>query len=63
MTHEHELLAMPSTDDNEWMCNGKVLFKTGCYGGIDDFYQTRGIQGWSCPVGGDCDFDICKACI
>ena len=60
--HEHEIFAMPDLDDDEWACNGIEIFKTGCYGGITDFHQTRGIQGWRCPIE-DCDFDICKTCV
>ena len=60
--HEHELFCMASTDDDAWMCNGLELFKTGCYGGINDYGQTGGVQGWSCPIE-KCDFDICKTCV
>jgi hypothetical protein len=60
--HEHELHAMPNIDDDEWACNGINMFTKGCYGGITDFYQTKGIQGWRCPID-ECDFDICVTCI
>ena len=60
--HEHSLTKMPNTEDDQWACNGIEVFKTGCYGGITDFYQTKGIKGWRCPIE-ECDFDICKTCV
>ncbi len=69
LLHKHELEAMPNTDNDEWMCNGHVLFKTGCHSGINAYHQTMGVQGWTCPVppphpdDEGCDFDICKTCI
>ena len=60
--HEHELHKNPDKEDNEWACNGIEVYEHGCKSGITDFYQTRGIRGWKCPID-ECDFDICKACI
>ena len=60
--HPHELHKMLDINDNTWACNGIELFDKGCYGGITDFYQVAGVQGWRCPDEA-CDFDICKACV
>ena len=60
--HDHQLQKMKDINDNTWKCDGSVVFKQGCYGGITDFYQTAGVQGWSCPKE-ECDFDICLSCV
>lgn len=53
---------MTDLNDDTWMCNGIEMFPKGCYGGITDFHQTRGVAGWRCPDE-DCDFDICVSCV
>ncbi|CDW81565.1 soss complex subunit b1 [Stylonychia lemnae] len=60
--HDHTLHKMEDLNDDEWACNGIELFEKGCYGGITDFHQTQGVEGWKCPIE-ECDFDICKTCV
>eukprot|EP00347_Sterkiella_histriomuscorum_P016568 403352697 len=60
--HHHELIKMSDINDDTWQCNGTQLFERGCHGGITDYYQTKGVEGWRCPDE-ICDFDICKTCI
>ena len=57
--HSHPLLFLGVSESDTWLCDGKEL-KDKCMSGINDFYQTRGVERFRCDL---CDFDLCKNCM
>ena len=50
-------------DEDKWLCEGTVKFKTGCKSGQkpDAFDYYADTERWSCPDS-KCDFDLCEMC-
>ena len=57
--HSHPLIFLGISESDTWLCDGKEL-KDKCMSGINDFYQTRGVERFRCDM---CNFDLCKNCM
>eukprot|EP01022_Parablepharisma_sp_SALTPOND_P006184 TRINITY_DN12511_c0_g1_i4.p1 TRINITY_DN12511_c0_g1~~TRINITY_DN12511_c0_g1_i4.p1 ORF type:complete len:163 (+),score=0.08 TRINITY_DN12511_c0_g1_i4:120-608(+) len=56
-THHHPLYLV--NVDNGWACSGMQL-PGGCESGITRFFQTKGMQRYTCGVD---DYDLCVKCL
>ena len=57
--HLHGLVYLGKSSSDDWLCDGKRL-KEGCFSGLTDFHQTKGVERFRCEK---CDFDLCKNCM
>ena len=57
--HPHGLIYLGKSIDGSWLCDGKKS-KEGCFSGLTDFHQTKGVERFRCEK---CDFDLCKNCM
>ena len=57
--HPHGLIYLGKSIDGSWLCDGKNS-KEGCFSGLTDFHQTKGVERFRCEK---CDFDLCKNCM
>lgn len=57
--HPHGLTYLGKSIDGSWLCDGKKS-KEGCFSGLTDFHQTKGVERFRCAK---CDFDLCKNCM
>lgn len=57
--HNHPLIFLGISQNNDWCCDGKNLIKK-CFSGITGFDQTYGIPRFRCEK---CDFDLCENCM
>ena len=57
--HPHGLIYLGKSIDGSWLCDGKKS-KEGCFSGLTDFHQTKGVERFRCAK---CDFDLCKNCM
>lgn len=57
--HPHPIKPHQKGEVNGWDCDARPHFGL-CFSGLTGFYQSQGLQGWSCRK---CNFDVCKKCL
>ena len=59
LAHEHPLIFLDKSSENGWACDGINIINQ-CFSGINDFYQTNGMENFRCE---QCNFDLCRNCM
>ena len=59
LIHEHPLVFIDKSEDNNWICNGKNL-DNNCFSGINSNNESKGIPRFKCL---ECDFNLCENCM
>ena len=49
----------PKNHGGAWACD-MIEGASACLSGLEDFYKSKGIEGWSCTK---CDWDMCIKCM